>query len=144
MRWTFGLSMALLLTAACMPRGPVVGTADAPPGVGGTISGTVRGTAGATGLAGRKVTATNLGTGEAFEASTSATGGYTMKVPMGRYRLDVELRANETLAEHPGELEINASDMDAGRDFVITIRGSQSAARAAGATPTAPRSSAPR
>ena len=39
------------------------------------------------------------GTGATFEASTAVSGGYTMKVPMGRYRLQVDLVANN-LAQH--------------------------------------------
>jgi hypothetical protein len=45
-----------------------------------------------------------------------------MKVPVGRYRLEVELRPGETLTEQPGELEISASDMDASRNFVIAAK----------------------
>lgn len=122
MRCAIGLSMVLLAVSACMPRGPVLDTSEGPAGVGGTISGTVRASADAIGLVGRKVTAVNLDTGEKHETSTAATGGYTMKVPRGRYRLEVELRPNEALSERPSELEINTSDMDADRDFVITTK----------------------
>jgi Carboxypeptidase regulatory-like domain len=122
MRCALGLPILLLAVSACMPRGPVLDTSEAPAGVGGTISGTVRGSGDTISLAGRRVTAINLDTGEKHETSTAVTGGYTMKVPRGRYRLEVELRPNESLSEQPGELEINTSDMDADRDFVITVR----------------------
>jgi hypothetical protein len=119
------LGLALLIAlaaAACMPRGPILDTGSKPQNVGGTIAGTVRAGGGTVSLAGRRVTAVNLSTGERFEASTATNGGYTIKVPIGRYRLEVELRDGESLAEQPAETEINASDMDADRDFTITIK----------------------
>jgi hypothetical protein len=122
MRSALSLSLAALLMTACMPRGPVIDTSAKPSGVGGTISGTVRGTAETIDLAGRKVTAVNLDTGETHETTTAAAGGYTMKVPQGRYRVEVELRGGEALAEAPDELRIDASDMDADRDFVIVTK----------------------
>jgi hypothetical protein len=45
-----------------------------------------------------------------------------MKVPVGRYRVEVEIRADESVSESPGEVVINRSDLDSGRDFVITIK----------------------
>jgi hypothetical protein len=114
---------AVILTgvvAACAARGPVIG-GDPQPEAGGTISGIVR-ASGDSRLSARKVTAVNLVTGERIETSTAANGGYTMKVARGRYRLEVELRNGETLTSAPGEVEISRSDLDASRDFVITIR----------------------
>jgi hypothetical protein len=114
--------MMVLAVTSCMPRGPILDTGSKPENVGGTISGIVRSAGGALSLTGRKVTATNLATGQRFEASTATNGGYTMKVPAGKYRLEVELREGESLAEQPGETEVNASDMDASRDFTVTVR----------------------
>ncbi len=123
MRAPMGLALMVVFAASsCMPRGPIVDTGSKPPNVGGTISGIVRASGGTTSLTGRKVTATNLSTGQRYEASTATNGGYTMKVPVGKYRLEVELREGESLAEQPGETEISASDMDADRDFTITVR----------------------
>jgi hypothetical protein len=45
-----------------------------------------------------------------------------MKVPTGRYRIAVELRAGETLAEQPAETEVNTSDLDPHRNFTIAVR----------------------
>jgi hypothetical protein len=73
-------------------------------------------------LSARTVTAINVATGEKFETSTAVNGGYTMKLPLGRYRLEVELRANEVVAKGPGEIDINRSDLDSGRDFSIAIK----------------------
>ena len=122
MRRRMGLVLIVVLAASsCMPRGPILDTGSKPANVGGTISGTVRTAAGSP-LTARRVTAIDLASGQRFEASTATNGGYTIKVPVGKYRLEVELRDGEALAGQPGETEINASDMDADRDFTITVR----------------------
>jgi hypothetical protein len=50
-------------------------------------------------------------------------GGYTIKVPHGRYRLEVELHQGERLTRQPGETQVNRSDLDPRRDFVIVMGG---------------------
>jgi hypothetical protein len=118
-----GLALLVLFAvASCMPRGPVIDTGSAPDNPTGTIAGTVRAAGSAASLSGRRVTAINVSTGQRFEVSTATNGGYTLKVPVGRYRMEVELRAGESLAETPDETQINASDMDADRDFTITVK----------------------
>jgi hypothetical protein len=102
--------------------GPVVGSGEKPPELSGTISGIVRAAGTNTPLPTRRVTATNVSTGAKFEATTAANGGYTLKVPMGRYRLQVELGPNEVTSEAPDDLVINRSDLDSGRDFVVAIK----------------------
>lgn len=107
---------------ACAARGPILDTGSKPANVGGTIAGVVRVAGSGEPLRGRKVSAIDAASGARYEASTATNGGYTIKVPIGRYRLEVELRAGETLAEQPPHTEINASDLDADRDFVVTVR----------------------
>ena len=111
---------AVLLSLACSPGGPVIDTGPRPD-VGGSISGTVTANDGATALGARRVTAVNVETGARIDTSTTSTGGYTMRVPRGTYRLEVELRAGETLASHPDTTEVNAGDLDAGRNFVVAV-----------------------
>lgn len=113
------LALSLLTSAGCHP-GPVVGTGPRPPGVGGTIAGIVS-TDSKVAVPTRKVTAINTETGARFEATTGVNGGYTIKVPEGTYRLEVELRPGETVARQPGETRINRSDLDPQRHFVITV-----------------------
>jgi hypothetical protein len=121
MRWWLGLALiTTIVMAGCAPRGPILDTGSKPPGVGGTISGLVRGPGDAGGLSGRRVTAVNVDTGERFEGTTAVNGGYTIQVPVGKYRLEVELRSGESLTEQPEVTSINASDMDASRNFTIT------------------------
>ena len=115
------LILALALTACNAAHGPVIDRGSKPANVNGTISGIVR-LAGGGAAEGRKVTAINLTTGERTDASTATNGGYTMKLPPGKYRLEVELRSGERVTEQPAETEITGSDLDAGRDFVIASR----------------------
>jgi hypothetical protein len=110
------------LTAACHP-GPIVNTD--PNKVGGTIAGIVKTAAEpAVALPGRKVTVIDVSTGARHDTTTAANGGYTIQVPEGTYRFEIELRDGETLARQPDQTHINNSDLDAGRDFIITVRAS--------------------
>jgi hypothetical protein len=109
--------LGLLLVGACHP-GPVVGGGPKP-ATRGTIAGIVS-TEGKAAVPGRKVTATDTASGAKFEATTGTNGGYTIQVPEGTYRLDVELQPGEKIAKQPGETHVNSSDLDPRRDFVIT------------------------
>ena len=113
----------LMLSVGCAARhgAPVLDTGEKPVGVGGTISGVVR-DPGGTSLTGRKVTAVETANGARFEASTASNGGYTVQVPAGKYRLEVELRAGETIATQPDLTDVNVGDLDAQRNFVVTVR----------------------
>ena len=110
---------AVLTSAACHP-GPVLNTGSKQ-SVGGTIAGIVSADS-KTAVPGRKVTAINTATGARYEATTGINGGYTIKVPEGTYRLEVELHAGETVTKQPGETHVNNSDLDPGRDFLITVK----------------------
>jgi Carboxypeptidase regulatory-like domain len=109
------------LSAACHP-GPVVNTA--PNKVGGTIAGIVKTADSSVAVPGRKVTVIDVKTGARHDTTTAANGGYTIQVPEGTYRLEIELRAGEALAKQPDQTQVGNSDLDAGRDFVITMRTS--------------------
>ena len=115
------VAATLVLGGCAVARGPVIDTGEQPTGVGGTISGIVRGV-GDTPLSGRKVTAVNLDTAARVETSTAANGGYTLKVVPGHYRVEVELRPDEAVIDPPDEVHISKGDLDAGRNFVITAK----------------------
>jgi hypothetical protein len=121
MRYIAATAVLLLATAGCAPRGPVLDAGPRPEGVGGTIAGTVNADDGRTPVVARKVTAVNTESGARFEVSTASNGGYTVKVPAGTYRLEVELRSGETLAKQPGTTQVNVGDLDPDRDFVLTV-----------------------
>ena len=102
-----------------VPSRPVLPVAKS--NVGGTIAGIVS-SVGKAPEPGRKVTATNAATGERFEAITGVNGGYTIKVPEGTYKLEVELRTGEVLTQQPGETRVQKSDLDPQRHFTITTK----------------------
>jgi hypothetical protein len=118
-RLSLALAFALVTLTACHP-GPVVGSSGHPP-TSGTIAGIVT-TDGNAPVIGRKVTAIDASSGAKFEATTGANGGYTIKVPPGTYRLEVELQGSERVAKAPDVTKVNKSDLDPHRDIVITAR----------------------
>jgi carboxypeptidase family protein len=117
-RATLLLLTCLLSTAACHP-GPIVGGQSV--SVGGTIAGVVSTTDSTVAVPGRTVTAINVRTGSRHTATTAGNGGYTIKVPEGTYRLEIELRSGEKLAKKPDDTSVNNGDLDPGRDFTITV-----------------------
>ena len=121
MRFSWILLASALLTAACHP-GPVVNAGAKQPPVGGTIAGIVTTSDSAVAVPGRKVRVIETTSGSRYDTTTATNGGYTIKVPEGTYRIEVELRPGETLAKQPDQTKIGNSDLDSGRDFVITAR----------------------
>ena len=118
MRLTNALMLFTVLAAAACHPGPVLSPKL---DVGGTIAGIVT-TTGNAAVPDRKVTAVDVTSGARFEATTGANGGYTIKVPEGSYRLELELRPGEVVAKQPGETRINKSDLDSRRDFTIAVK----------------------
>lgn len=112
------LVLVVLASVACHP-GPVISNDPKLP-VGGTIAGIVS-TDGNVAVMGRKVSAVDTTSGSRFDATTGTNGGYTIKVPEGTYRLELELRPGEKVTRQPDETRINRSDLDPQRDFVITL-----------------------
>ena len=64
-----------------------------------------------------------MASGQKFETTTNNAGTYTLKVPPGKYRIEVELREGERLVKQPGETEVHQSDLDPNRDFELTAGG---------------------
>lgn len=118
--WSVPLAVGVACGIACHP-GPVLNT-GAGVSAGGTIAGIVSATAGTVALSGRKVTAIETTTGARYDTTTAINGGYTIKVPVGMYRLELELRSGETIEKAPGETRVNKGDLDAGRNFVVTVK----------------------
>jgi hypothetical protein len=112
------LTFSILTAASCHP-GPVIAPGDKLP-VGGTIAGIV--SDGSAAVPGRKVTAIDVAGGTRYEATTGANGGYTIKVPEGTYRLEVELRPGEVVLKQPDQTRVNKSDLDPRRDFTIAVK----------------------
>lgn len=111
-----------LVLAGCGATGPAYDPGPRPD-VGGSISGRVVTAGDAAALSGRTVTAVNLATGRRYDVSTSTNGGYTVRVPVGTYRVGVELRSGERLAAQPeAAIEIDRGDLDSARDFEIAVQ----------------------
>jgi carboxypeptidase family protein len=121
-RWiaTTATVLALALSSACVEARhgrPIVGGSVVPNPT-GTISGMVTNSAG-TPLEGRRVSAIDLTTEQHYDATTAKNGGYTIKVPPGRYRMEVELRGGDQLAQQPEQTNVNVGDVDAQLNFVV-------------------------
>jgi len=120
LRIAAAMVVLMMLSGGCIAARhgrPIIGGSTVPNPT-GTISGDVRSTAG-TPLEGRRVSAIDMSTEMHYDVTTSRGGGYTIKVPTGRYRLEVELRGGEQLAKQPGQTNINIGDVDEELDFVI-------------------------
>jgi hypothetical protein len=109
----------LMLGSGCAARhgGPVLGGSTTPERT-GTVSGTVRAADGSP-LSGRRVSAIDMATETHYDATTAASGGFTIRVPSGKYRLEVELRGGDVIATQPAQTVVNVGDLDAQLDFVI-------------------------
>jgi Carboxypeptidase regulatory-like domain len=117
---TAAVVLSLVLSSGCVAARhgrPIVGGSVVPNPT-GTISGTVTTSAG-TPLEGRRVSAIDMTTEQHYEATTAQNGGYTIKVPTGRYRLEVELRGGDQVAQQPEQTHVNVGDVDAQMNFVI-------------------------
>jgi Carboxypeptidase regulatory-like domain len=112
--------VASIALGACRQGIPTIDPGPKPPTQEGTIAGHVS-TDGNVAVVSRVVRAVPAAGGKPYEATTNEAGTYTMKVPPGRYRLEVELRPGERIVKEPVETEINPSDLDPDRDFVITV-----------------------
>jgi hypothetical protein len=112
-------AVTLAAFAGCRPGVPVIDTNPRPTTTDGTISGSVSTGGDTAAVAGRRVEAINIATGSRVSATTSATGGFSLKVAPGKYRVVVELRDGESLSRGPGTVDINPSDLDHDIDLVI-------------------------
>jgi hypothetical protein len=108
----------LVALAACRTVAPVVGGGDVP-GARGTISGNVR--VEAEPAASRQVEAIEVDSGARYSATTNITGGFTMMVPKGHYRLKVALREGESVARDPGVIDLGTSDADSKLEIVLAL-----------------------
>ena len=90
------LAAGVLTGSGCHPTVTIVSLSSA--AIGGTIAGVIIGPDAAT-LADRTVTAVNVETGKQYQTATGQNGGYSLHVPAGTYRVEVQLRPGEKLDE---------------------------------------------
>lgn len=110
--------LALLAGAACHTNRPLWSATPGDKTTPGTIAGIMR-TAGGDVLPGRRVNAIQVGTSQSYSAVTNVTGGFSIPVPPGKYRLEPELREGEKVLRDPGIVNINKSDLDANLEIVV-------------------------
>jgi hypothetical protein len=89
------------------------------PGTQATITGTVRGAEGAPPVAGRTLAIIDVATGRRTVVQTSSSGGFSVAVPAGRYRLEMSLRNGETLIKRPDLLDLDRGGTDANIELVV-------------------------
>lgn len=116
---TLMLIAGLLSGVACRRGVPVVDPGQQPPTVDGTISGRLTTVGDSSRLVGRRIEVINVQTGDRRSVSSSSDGGFTVKVPPGKYRLQIELRPGEAIVRGPETIDINQSDVDS--NIVIEI-----------------------
>ena len=85
----------------------------------GTIAGILSAGIGGEPVAGRAVHAVEVGGDRRYSATTSVTGGFSIPVPPGKYRLEIDLREGERILREPGTIDINESDLDANLEVAI-------------------------
>jgi hypothetical protein len=110
--------LVLMAVSACRMWQPVgvgsTGNMSTPGTIGGFVS-----AVGGERLAGREVRAVPVGGTDKYSAVTNVTGGFTIKVPPGEYRLELDLREGEKVVKSPGVVHINKSDLDANLEIVV-------------------------
>jgi hypothetical protein len=111
-------ALVLLGGAACRSGQPLLVSAIGDKTTPGTIGGIVSAVGGDR-LAGRGVHAVHVVTSKRYSAETNVTGGFSIKVPPGEYRLEVDLRPGEKVVREPGVVHINKSDLDANLEIVV-------------------------
>lgn len=113
------LAAALAAGSGCRAGQPIYSRTPGDQTTPGTIAGIVSAGVGGEPLAGRHIHAVELSGGRRYSATTNVTGGFSIPVPPGKYRLEVELREGERVLRTPGTIDINKSDLDANLEVVI-------------------------
>ncbi len=114
-------SLGILLIlggGACRSGQPFLVTAMGDKTTPGTIAGIVSAPGGEP-LSGRNVYAVDVKGAQRYSAVTNITGGFSIKVPPGEYRLEVGLQEGEHVVHEPGIVHINKSDLDANLKIVV-------------------------
>jgi Carboxypeptidase regulatory-like domain len=117
--WLVAGLAALLYVSACRQGVPVVDLGPKPPSPLGTITGIVRGPERMSAVVGRTVELINVDTGEKHSTTTASNGGFTIQLPKGKYRLELALRAGETLLKRPDIVDLDHGDIDSHIEFVV-------------------------
>ena len=115
------LMAALAAAGGCRTGQPIYDSTPEDRQTPGTIAGIVRAGEGGEPVVGRKIEAVGLSGGRRYSATTSVTGGFSIPVPPGKYRLELDLGDGERVLRSPGTIDINESDLDANLEVVIGL-----------------------
>jgi hypothetical protein len=110
--------LVLLAGIGCRTGRPLLDSSRDNDDAAGTIAGIVS-IVGGDPMPGRRVIAARVGGQERYSAVTNVTGGFSIPVPPGKYRLQVALLDGERVVKQPGVIDINESDLDANLEIVI-------------------------
>jgi Carboxypeptidase regulatory-like domain len=111
---------AVMGVTGCRTGQPIYDSSHSNHQTPGTIGGILRAGVGGEPIGGRTVTAVSVDDASArYSATTNVAGGFSIKVPPGKYRLEVDLLDGERIISTPGVVDINKSDLDANREVVI-------------------------
>src|SRR5215510_1915923 len=103
------LAFLLVLTGGgCRMGQPVLVSTMGNMSTPGTIAGIVSAPGGEP-LSGRNVRAVDVHGTQTYSAVTNVTGGFSIKVPPGEYRLEMDLQDGEKVVHEPGIVHINKS-----------------------------------
>jgi hypothetical protein len=110
---------AVTAGSACRHDVIVADPGPKPPTPAGTISGQLQTPGNGAPVVGRIVTAINNADGARYQVTTNNTGGFTIKVPPGRYRIEVEQQSGDVVSGAPTDQQVGESDIDS--QLVITV-----------------------
>ena len=123
MRLITAVAAGLLWAAAagaCRTGQPLYDSSPEDQRTPGTIAGILRLGIGGDPVGGRQITAVAVDdASRRYTATTNVNGGFSIPVPPGKYRLEVDLRGSERILKSPGIVDINESDLDANREVAI-------------------------
>jgi hypothetical protein len=114
--------MGLLIAgglSACRQAPPIVQNPARSTAALATINGTVQGPT--SGVPARMVTVISESTGQRRSVLTRPTGGFTLAVPPGKYRVEVQLLRGERLLRSPANVEVAPGAIDGHVDFVVGL-----------------------
>jgi hypothetical protein len=117
--WLMAGIAALLYLAACRQGVAAVDLGPRPPAARGTVTGLVHGP-GDSAMPGRTVELVNMATGEKHAATTASNGGFTIELPHGRYRLELQLHDGERIVKRPDAVDLDRGDIDSHIEFVVS------------------------
>jgi|SRR5688500_13767634 len=118
-RLAAALALAATMAIACRTGQPIYDRTPENQQTPGTIAGILYAGVGGDPVAGRGIHAVALAGDRRYSATSSVTGGFSIPVPPGKYRLEIDLREGERLLRSPGTIDINESDLDANLEVVI-------------------------